>query len=105
MNFSVWKGTRRAILRGGTATLLTTILGSTMVAAQDASKIAILPKTLINDVLQISIVEAAAACGIETERFASSTHVAVGEQVNIIETVIARATSARQFWQLLTREG
>src|ERR1700712_5824107 len=57
-------------------------------------KIAVLPKTLINDVFQVKIVEAAEAeakkRGIETERFSSSSDVAVQDQINIIEAVISR---------------
>ena len=51
-------------------------------------------KTLINDVFQIKIAEsaeaAAAKLGIETERFGSSSDVAVEDQINIIEAVISR---------------
>ncbi|WP_160012265.1 sugar ABC transporter substrate-binding protein [Rhizobium sp. 18055] len=57
-------------------------------------KIAVMPKTLINDVFQVKIAEAAEAeakkLGFETERFASSSDVAVQDQINIIEALIAR---------------
>lgn len=57
-------------------------------------KIAVVPKTLINDVFQIQIAEAAekaaATLGIETERFASTGDVAVQDQINILEALIAR---------------
>jgi ribose transport system substrate-binding protein len=62
--------------------------------AGTGKKIAILPKTLINDVFQIKIAEAAeraaATLGIATERFTSSSDVAVMDQINIIEALIAR---------------
>lgn len=62
--------------------------------AGTGKKIAILPKTLINDVFQIKIVEAAErtaiTLGIPTERFSSSNDVAVQDQINIIEALIAR---------------
>ena len=57
-------------------------------------KIAVMPKTLINDVFQIKIAEsaeaAAAKLGLDTERFGSSSDVAVEDQINIIEAVISR---------------
>ena len=63
-------------------------------ALSAGKKIAILPKTLINDVFQIKIVEAAEAAaaklGIETERFGSKSDTAVEDQINIIETLISR---------------
>jgi ABC-type sugar transport system substrate-binding protein len=62
--------------------------------AGTSKKIAILPKTLINDVFQIKIAEAAertaATLGISTERFSTSSDVAVLDQINIIEALIAR---------------
>ncbi len=64
-----------------------------MPALAEGKKIAIMPKTLINDVFQIKIAEsaeaAAAKLGIETERFGSSSDVAVEDQINIIEAVIS----------------
>src|SRR5437868_5765733 len=64
------------------------------VRAATEKKIAVLPKTLVNDVFQIKIAEAAeqaaAKLGISTERFASSSDVAVQDQINIVEAVIAR---------------
>ena len=87
--------TRRRLgqtLLGATAALT---LGSILPGrAATAKKIAVLPKTLVNDVFQIKIAEAseqaAAKLGIPTERFASSNDVAVQDQINIIEAVIAR---------------
>lgn len=69
-------------------------LSSHTAGAQTGKKIAVLPKTLINDVFQVKIAEAAEAkaaeLGIETERFASSSDVAVQDQINIIEALISR---------------
>lgn len=69
-------------------------LGSASSAGAAVKKIAVLPKTLINDVFQIKIAEAAeqaaARLGIPIERFASSSDVAVQDQINIIEALIAR---------------
>ncbi len=63
-------------------------------SAEQLKKIAILPKTLVNDVFQIRIVQAAEReakkYGIATESFASRSHAAVEDQINIIETLIAR---------------
>jgi ABC-type sugar transport system substrate-binding protein len=63
-------------------------------SAEQLKKIAILPKTLVNDVFQIRIVKAAELeakkYGITTESFASRSHAAVEDQINIIETLIAR---------------
>jgi ribose transport system substrate-binding protein len=80
------------ILLGGSAALACGgVFGA---AAGTGKKIAILPKTLINDVFQIKIVEAAERTairlGIPTERFSSSNDVAVQDQINIIEALIAR---------------
>ncbi len=62
--------------------------------ADGAKKIAVMPKTVINDVFQILIAEsaekAAKSLGIPTERFASSSDVAVQDQINTIEALIAR---------------
>jgi ribose transport system substrate-binding protein len=62
--------------------------------AEQLKKIAILPKTLVNDVFQIRIVKAAEGeakkDGIATETFASRNHAAIEDQINIIETLIAR---------------
>jgi ribose transport system substrate-binding protein len=66
----------------------------TPVNAEQLKKIAILPKTLVNDVFQIRIVKAAESesrkDGIATETFASRNHAAIEDQINIIETLIAR---------------
>jgi ABC-type sugar transport system substrate-binding protein len=63
-------------------------------SAEQLKKIAILPKTLVNDVFQIRIVKAAELeakkDGIATETFASRSHSAIEDQINIIETLIAR---------------
>jgi ABC-type sugar transport system substrate-binding protein len=63
-------------------------------SAEQLKKIAILPKTLVNDVFQIRIVKAAEGeakkDGIATETFASRNHAAIEDQINIIETLIAR---------------
>jgi ribose transport system substrate-binding protein len=77
----------------GATTALT--FGATFpVRAATGKKIAILPKTLINDVFQIKIAEAAEQeamkLGIPTERFASSSDVAVQDQINIIEALVSR---------------
>jgi len=62
--------------------------------AATSKKIAIMPKTLINDVYQILISEAAAdeakKLRIATERFASSSDTAVQDQIDTIEALIAR---------------
>lgn len=53
-----------------------------------------MPKTLVNDVFQIRIVKAAELeakkDGIATETFASRSHSAIEDQINIIETLIGR---------------
>src|SRR3984893_15291184 len=58
--------------------------------AEELKKVAILPKTLVNDVFQIRIVKAAELeakkDGIATETFASRSHSAIEDQINIIET-------------------
>ncbi len=80
------------------ATLLVTAVATAIkvgpVWAAAGRKIAVMPKTLINDVFQVSIAEAAEkaakALGIETERFASSSDVAIQDQINTIEALIAR---------------
>jgi ribose transport system substrate-binding protein len=63
-------------------------------SAEQLKKIAILPKTLVNDVFQIRIVQAAEQeakkYGVARESFASRSHAAVENQINIIETLIAR---------------
>lgn len=63
-------------------------------SAEELKKIAILPKTLVNDVFQIRIVKAAEGeakkDGVATETFASRNHAAIEDQINIIETLIAR---------------
>jgi ribose transport system substrate-binding protein len=68
--------------------------GSLPTLSADKKKIAIMPKTLVNDVFQVKIAEsaeaAAAKLGYVTERFASSSDVAVEDQINIIEALIAR---------------
>ena len=83
------RGLGRTILYASAAIAI-----GTMPALAQGKKIAIMPKTLINDVFQIKIAEAAesaaAKLGIETERFGSSNDVAVEDQINIIEAVIAR---------------
>ena len=62
--------------------------------AATGKKIAVMPKTLINDVFQVSIVEAAEkaakSLGIQTERYASSSDVAIQDQINTIEALVAR---------------
>ena len=64
------------------------------VRAVTGQKIAILPKTLINDVFQIKVAESAEQkakkLGVATERFVSSSDVAVQDQINITEAVISR---------------
>jgi ABC-type sugar transport system substrate-binding protein len=66
----------------------------TSASAEQLKKIAILPKTLVNDVFQIRIVKAAEGeakkDGVATETFASRNHAAIEDQINIIETLIAR---------------
>jgi ABC-type sugar transport system substrate-binding protein len=73
---------------------LTAVLLPLSASAEQLKKIAILPKTLVNDVFQIRIVKAAEReakkDGIATESFASRSHAAVEDQINIIETLIAR---------------
>src|SRR5260370_34035917 len=63
-------------------------------SAEQLKKIAILPKTLVNDVFPIRRGQAAEReakkHGIATEIFASRSHAAVEDQINIIETLIAR---------------
>lgn len=84
--------TRRTVA----ATLLATAAATTLRPAWAAidKKIAVMPKTLINDVFQILIAESAEkqakALGIQTERFASSSDVAIQDQINTIEALIAR---------------
>jgi ribose transport system substrate-binding protein len=71
-----------------------TILSMKPSFASVPKKIAIMPKTLINDVYQILIAEAAAAeakkLGIPTERYASSSDTAVQDQIDTIEALISR---------------
>ncbi|MGZ9709352.1 sugar ABC transporter substrate-binding protein [Glaciimonas sp. GNP009] len=80
------------VLLGATAVL--TCSGVFGAVASSGKKIAIMPKTLINDVFQIKIVEAAeraaAKLGIPTERFGSRNDVAILDQINTIEALIAR---------------
>jgi ribose transport system substrate-binding protein len=79
----------RLMLLGAAAALA---VGSA--SAADVKKIAVMPKTLINDVFQVKIAESAEAeaakLGIPTERFASSSDVAVEDQINTIEALVAR---------------
>src|ERR1700740_651326 len=62
--------------------------------AAEPKKIAIMPKTLVNDVFQIRYVEAAEREakkeGVATERFASRNYLAVEDQINVIEALISR---------------
>ena len=62
--------------------------------ATELKKIAIMPKTLVNDVFQIRYVEAAEREakkeGVTTERFASRNYLAVEDQINVIESLISR---------------
>jgi ABC-type sugar transport system substrate-binding protein len=76
------------------AVQLTAVTLPISASAEQLKKIAILPKTLVNDVFQIRIVKAAELeakkDGIATETFASRSHSAIEDQINIIETLIAR---------------
>jgi ribose transport system substrate-binding protein len=69
------------------------ITPNTSIAAE-AKKIAVMPKTLVNDVFQIRYVEAAEREakkeGFATERFASRNYLAVEDQINVIEALISR---------------
>jgi ribose transport system substrate-binding protein len=62
--------------------------------AAELKKIAIMPKTLVNDVFQIRYVEAAEREakkeGVATERFASRNYLAVEDQIDVIEALISR---------------
>jgi ABC-type sugar transport system substrate-binding protein len=83
------------IIAGLVAALqLTAVTLPIPVRAEELKKVAILPKTLVNDVFQIRIVKAAELeakkDGIATETFASRSHSAIEDQINIIETLIAR---------------
>jgi ABC-type sugar transport system substrate-binding protein len=64
-----------------------------------AKKNSDIAKTLVNDVSQIRIVKAAEVeakkDGIATETFASRNHAAIEDQINIIETLIARGDLER----------
>ena len=76
------------------AVQLTAVTLPISASAEQLKKIAILPKTLVNDVFQIRIVKAAELeakkDGVATETFASRSHSAIEDQINIIETLIAR---------------
>jgi ribose transport system substrate-binding protein len=76
------------------AVQLTVVMLPISTSAEQIKKIAILPKTLVNDVFQIRIVKAAELeakkDGVATETFASRNHSAIEDQINIIETLIAR---------------
>jgi ribose transport system substrate-binding protein len=76
------------------AAQLAAVAQPSLASAEQLKKIAILPKTLVNDVFQIRIVKAAEVeakkDGIATETFASRNHAAIEDQINIIETLIAR---------------
>jgi ribose transport system substrate-binding protein len=76
------------------AVQLTAVTLPMSASAEQLKKIAILPKTLVNDVFQIRIVKAAELeakkDGVATETFASRSHSAIEDQINIIETLIAR---------------
>jgi ribose transport system substrate-binding protein len=76
------------------AVQLTAVTLPISASAQQLKKIAILPKTLVNDVFQIRIVKAAELeakkNGVATETFASRSHSAIEDQINIIETLIVR---------------
>jgi ribose transport system substrate-binding protein len=84
--------TRRSL--GLTLIMAAASLTAGAASAAEMKKIAVMPKTLINDVFQVKIAEAAEAeaakLGIPTERFASRSDVAVEDQINIIETLISR---------------
>jgi len=62
--------------------------------AVELKMIAVMPKTLVNDVFQIRYVEAAEREakkeGVATERFASRNYLAVEDQINVIEALISR---------------
>jgi len=62
--------------------------------AVELKMIAVMPKTLVNDVFQIRYVEAAEREakkeGAATERFASRNYLAVEDQINVIEALISR---------------
>ena len=57
-----------------------------------------MPKTLVNDVFQIRYVEAPNEKRkkeeVATERFASRNYLAVEDQINVIEALISRGSSA-----------
>jgi ribose transport system substrate-binding protein len=65
-----------------------------IIRATELKKIAIMPKTFVNDVFQIRYVEAAEREaqkeGVATERFASRNYLAVEDQINVIESLISR---------------
>jgi ribose transport system substrate-binding protein len=76
------------------ALLFLTASASQNAKAGDLKKIAVMPKTLVNDVFQIRYVEAAEREakkeGVATERFASRNYLAVEDQINVIESLISR---------------
>jgi ribose transport system substrate-binding protein len=85
------KFSRRGLLAGAA---FFTIVSSTAALAQDKPVIAILPKTVINDVFMNNVAEFARArgaeLGVDVEVHSVSGHGAVEEQVSAMEALISR---------------